>query len=59
MNKFISDNYKNTDDALLVKKWFNNYLCYNSPFLNQLILGPHVEAILTEAKRLEEKSKIK
>lgn len=57
MNKFVSDNYKNTDDALLVQKWFGGDLPCDSSFLNKLVFKGKMSDILAEAKRLEKESK--
>ncbi|MCP3683346.1 MAG: hypothetical protein GY861_11715 [bacterium] len=57
MDKFISNTYEKTKDALLVQKHFGNDMPCTSPFLNKIVFMNYANDILAEAKRLEEASK--
>lgn len=55
MKKAISNNFKNTDDALLVEKYLGNQIA--DDFIANLVVGTYKNEILVEAKRLEEVEK--
>ena len=54
IKKAISDNFKNTDDALVVEKHLGSQI--QDDFIESLIVGNFKEEILKEAQRLEQVS---